>query len=569
MTVKKSKPSARTARLPVSKLAYSYRRYSSSQQRDGSSLERQLEMAQAICSEFGWTLIDLPPDAGISGFKITDGEEQKAANLHKGALGSFLKKVNDGQVPRGSVLIIEKMDRFSRNYVDLVLDVFGNLLRAGIEIYSCVDRTHYTLADIRGPKGAMLLQYAVMAMAMANDYSKSLGERIKSAVELRLAKCQQGLKMDLGSWNPRWIDFVGEHKQPGTFKENHNAHTIRRIVKEYLVGESMYSIAKGLIRDGVPTLAGGKWCQGTIGHILGNKTLLGDLELKGTIIKGYFPAAITQTQYTRLQAKLKENKERRGGSAHSDYIANLFRNRCKCAHCGGTITTIKVSRCSHHLYTCKTKRLGKCPSEWSLRVSAVEQDFFLNFLQQAPEGLLNQSTPEHADKVAEVQADIARYDREIKTLALLHQKVPIDELSAQLREKEELRQRAKAELVRLNSVVIAGQNAPKALMDIRAVFSRLRSYPVIKLERGPSGYFEGPDIDEVWEKHWEEVDEAVAKLGKYEKAITDTLKDNSVRNRLLQLLPSIVKGLVIDTTKKRYAVVFHNGKQSDWRSVAM
>src|SRR3974390_2372505 len=126
MTAKTSKQSDRTAGLLLNKLAYSYRRYSSSQQRDGSSLERQLEMAQAVCSEFGWTLIDLPPDAGVSGFKITDGEENKAENLHKGALGSFLKKVNDGEVPRGSVLIIEKMDRFSRNYVDLVLDVFGN-----------------------------------------------------------------------------------------------------------------------------------------------------------------------------------------------------------------------------------------------------------------------------------------------------------------------------------------------------------------------------------------------------------------------------------------------------------
>ena len=75
-------------------------------------------------------------------------------------------------------------------------------------------------------------------------------------------------------------------------------------------------------------------------------------------------------------------------------------------------------------------------------------------------------------------------------------------------------------------------------------------------------------MDEVWAKHWDDIDEASAKLDKYKEAIAKTLKDNSVRKRLLQLLPSIVSQLVINLEKNSYAVVFHNRKQSEWRKVA-
>jgi hypothetical protein len=56
-------------------------------------------------------------------------------------------------------------------------------------------------------------------------------------------------------------------------------------------------------------------------------------------------------------------------------------------------------------------------------------------------------------------------------------------------------------------------------------------------------------------------------LIRYQDTIIKTLKDNSVRKRLLQSLPSIVSHLVINLEKNAYAVVYHNGKQSEWREV--
>jgi len=523
-------------------------------------------MAQAVCSEKGWKLIDLPPDEGISAFKITDGDEQKAANIHKGALGAFLKKVERGEVRKGSVLIIEKMDRFSRNYVDLVIPDFLKLLQSGIEIFSCVDKTHYTLADIRKP--GMLLQYAVMAMAMANDYSHSMGERIGRAFRMRLVECSKGAKMNLGSWQPRWIDFVGEPKQPGEFRLNEHAETIKRIVAEYIAGESMYSIAKGLIRHNIPTLAGGKWSQGTIGHLLGNETLRGTATIKGVRLENYYPPIITQGEYDKLRVKLHANVERRGGNAHSEYVANLFRNRCKCSVCGGTVTSQRSG--THHLYFCKNRRVGLCKTKRMVNIGNLETDFFLYFLETSPDELLGKQDEEHSGKATAVQSRIAKLDADIAGAVELLGTVAITELKNKLAGMEAKRQHAKAELDALNNSMFL-VNTPQAFIDIKAIFKTLWTHPTIKLT-GSKGdytaYINKADLLKVKAEDWTRMEKAADELEKAEQVISATLKDNSVRKRLLQLLPSIVSHLVINLEKNAYAVVFHNGKQSEWRKVA-
>src|SRR5688572_30041079 len=103
--------------------AYSYIRWSSARQTDGDSFLRQTDEARRVSTEQGWNLVDLPPDKGVSAFK--------GKNLsHKGILGQFIKRVENKLVPVPCVLVIEKLDRFSRKDVDEVLPVFLELLRS-------------------------------------------------------------------------------------------------------------------------------------------------------------------------------------------------------------------------------------------------------------------------------------------------------------------------------------------------------------------------------------------------------------------------------------------------------
>lgn len=354
--------------------AYSYRRFSTGRQSSGTSLERQLELATDVCRERGWTLVDLPADKGISAFK--------GANLHIGALGNFIEKVNKGQVETGSVLIVEKMDRFSRDYVDLVLPKFLELLQSGVSFYSCFEDELYTLEDIRNRPST--LQNALSAMASANNYSRTLSKRISKAIDIKLAKAKDGKKVNITGMIPRWIKFVGGKGQEGKFIETDHAETVRRIVKEYLHGYSMLAISRRLIADNVPMPdSGTKWRQGSIHAILKSSALTGHVNVKGVELKNYIPAIISEDEFNQLQAKLYQSRDKRGGTLRGDKILNVFRGIIFCKHCGGHINIalspgkkVDGKRIKTTYLKCQNARYGKCDCMDMMRYDEFEQQFF-------------------------------------------------------------------------------------------------------------------------------------------------------------------------------------------------
>ncbi|HSA13065.1 MAG TPA: recombinase family protein [Candidatus Paceibacterota bacterium] len=518
------------------KVAYSYRRFSSRQQSDGSSLARQREMAQEVCAANGWQLVDLPPDAGVSAFKVA-GDERLAANMHVGNLGAFLKRVQSGDIKRGSVLIIEKLDRFSRNYYDVVFPVWLNLLQSGIEIYSCVAHQHYTLDAIR--RNQALAMMALIEMAAANEYSSGMSSRIGKAFSLRLAECAKGRPMNLGGWQPKWVDFHGAKGHAGEFSLNAHANTIRRIAAEYIGGASMATIAKGLIRDQVPSLMGGRWSQGTISHLLKHESLTGHKTIKGVRLERYYPAVISDAEYQKLRAKLADNSNRRGGNPNSDYVANLFRNRCKCAKCGGTITT------NHAFYSCKGKRTGECDVHGVVRIRLLELDFFGLFLQEHPAVLLGKQTVKSNGTVAALKARIRDLDKALEDAASLIGKLPVKAVEAKLTALVKEREAAGRELEASNLKMMTSAAAPMALESIKAALAGF-----VKLGAGYAG-----------SKQEAAMVKAIEQLHKQ-------LDDNETRKKLLNLLPTLVSHLVIDVENKRYRIVNHVGEVSGWRQLA-
>ncbi len=516
------------------KLAYSYRRFSSKQQEGGSSLARQLEMAQDVCTANGWQLVDLKPDEGVSAFKV-NGNGLLAANMHRGNLGAFLERVQRGDIKKGSVLIIEKLDRFSRNYFDVVFPVWLNLLHAGIEIYSCVSNVHYTLETIR--KNPMLAGMALIEMANANEYSMGMSSRISKAFSLRLAEAAKGKKVNFGGWQPRWVTFNGGKGEAGTFTLNAHADTVRRIVSDYISGVSMSAIAKKLRRENVANLRGGKWGQGTVGQILHSELLVGHVEIKGVRLERYYPAVISDAQFAQVRAKLADNKERRGGSPKSDYVANLFRNRCKCANCGDNVTS------SSTYYYCRNRTTPHCCG--TVKNQAVEMDFFMLFLQEHPTILLGKQTVKSNGAVASLKTRIRELDKALEDATNLIGKLPIKALETKLGALTKERETAAQELEAANLKMLSSASAPAAFDSIKETLSGFA-----KLGADYAGSKEE------------------AALVKAIEQLRQQLSDNEIRKKLLNLLPSLVSHLEIDTEKKRYRIVNHAGEESGWRQLA-
>ncbi|MGD9472796.1 MAG: recombinase family protein [Novosphingobium sp.] len=101
----KYSPQFASGNLSVPK-AYSYIRMSTPEQRQGHSTERQYEATKAYADTHGLDLEDIILDEGVSAFH--------GQNADIGKLSEFLRAVGDGRVERGSYLIVESLDRITR-----------------------------------------------------------------------------------------------------------------------------------------------------------------------------------------------------------------------------------------------------------------------------------------------------------------------------------------------------------------------------------------------------------------------------------------------------------------------
>src|SRR5262245_22411447 len=111
--------------------AFSYIRFSTRDQIRGGSLRRQWKAAKEWCEKNGGRLDESLTfrDLGKSAYL---GEHRK--NPDRFALASFLKLVQDGRIARGSYLVVEALDRLTREHVRAALMLCLGLIEAGIRI---------------------------------------------------------------------------------------------------------------------------------------------------------------------------------------------------------------------------------------------------------------------------------------------------------------------------------------------------------------------------------------------------------------------------------------------------
>ena len=108
--------------------AYSYLRFSTPDQQRGDSFRRQTAAADAYVLKRGMTLdTELTfNDLGVSAYR--------GRNSETGRLGDFLQAVEDGAVPAGSFLLVESLDRISRQAARRALRVLEDIVDRDITV---------------------------------------------------------------------------------------------------------------------------------------------------------------------------------------------------------------------------------------------------------------------------------------------------------------------------------------------------------------------------------------------------------------------------------------------------
>jgi DNA invertase Pin-like site-specific DNA recombinase len=109
--------------------AYSYVRFSTPEQKLGHSMKRQIDDTRVWAQRRGIELDEgLFIDEGVSAFH--------GLNATEGKLAAFREAVKDGTVPRGSYLVVESLDRISRQKVRRAARVIEDIVDLGITVWT-------------------------------------------------------------------------------------------------------------------------------------------------------------------------------------------------------------------------------------------------------------------------------------------------------------------------------------------------------------------------------------------------------------------------------------------------
>jgi DNA invertase Pin-like site-specific DNA recombinase len=290
------------------KVAYSYMRFSNPQQATGDSRRRQLAMGEKYAAEHGLTLDRHLSfrDLGVSAFR--------GKNAKEGALCAFLEAIDHNLVPWGSYLLIESLDRLSRDRILAAQALFLQIIQAGVTIVTLTDQRLYSLESIN--QNPLDLVVSLVVLMRANEESEMKSRRIRAAFEVMRSKLAEE------PWTARCPGWLRLDKTTGKFAIlEERANIVRRIFRESLSGIGRETIARRLNEERVPLFGQGNqrdkhWQKTLIRHLLYTPAVMGTLVpfvsewVEGVQrlrpqppVEHYFPAIIDPADWDRVQAR--------------------------------------------------------------------------------------------------------------------------------------------------------------------------------------------------------------------------------------------------------------------------
>lgn len=318
--------------------AYSYIRLSTETQLKGDGLRRQLEKSKNYALQHSLELVNSIDgvelkDIGVSAFK--------SANTQKGTLSIFLRLLEDGKIEKDSILLIESLDRLSRDKITSALTQFMSILDSGIEIVTLIDGQTYTKEKLNREPSSLYISLGVMFRA--NDESETKSNRLSSAWK---NKRDNAATKVLTKTLPAWLSYNDESQTIEIVADK--AKIVKKIFEMCIDTCGLYIIAKHLNESKVPVFSTGKlWYRSYITKILHNRAVLGEFQPhkivnkkrvpEGDVIPNYFPRVIDEQMFHLAHAAIHRrtlsDKGRKGKT-----FGNLFSGIVYCGTCGSKMS---------------------------------------------------------------------------------------------------------------------------------------------------------------------------------------------------------------------------------------
>lgn len=151
----------------------SYLRFSNIKQATGGSEDRQAELTDGYCERENLELVERFHDLGRSAYK---GKHRK-----QGRFGDFLRAVESGDIPGGTVLIVESFDRLSREEVMEALHQFLSLINTYLLEIHVIQVGRNPSVYKKGAVDGYALTMAISEMSRAFGESERKGVLVSAA----------------------------------------------------------------------------------------------------------------------------------------------------------------------------------------------------------------------------------------------------------------------------------------------------------------------------------------------------------------------------------------------------
>ena len=283
--------------MPVNGVIYA--RFSCDHQRE-ESIEGQVRECREYADRNGINIIEVYADRALTG--KTDKRPR------------FQKMIKDSEKKLFDVVLVWKLDRFSRNRYDSA--TYKNKLKKnGVRVVSAKEQISDT------PEGIILES---MLEGMAEYYSADLSVKISRGLKENALKCRyNGGTMPLG--------YMKSDEQKLIINPT-TAPIVVEIFTRYTEGETIREIIQSLNERGIKTTRGKEFRQGSLDTLLCNRVYLGYYKSMGEEIENGVPQIISKELFDKAQMRRRKNKHAPScAKATNEY---LLTTKLYCGKCG-------------------------------------------------------------------------------------------------------------------------------------------------------------------------------------------------------------------------------------------
>lgn len=420
--------------------AYSYVRFSSTKQELGDSLRRQVKLATDYAKRHGLNLsTESYHDLGVSAFK--------GKNAADGKLRTFINAVDEGIIKPGSMLLVEHLDRLSRDEIDEALELFFSIIRRGITIVTLSPEHVYSKEIIKKDRGISLM-IGISLMVGAHDEVAKRSVRVKEAWAEK--KKRGGILTKTG---PAWLKYNSETNAWDVNAEK--VKVVERVFELSLQGHGCVSIAKKLNSEGLKTLQrNSAWSFVTVHKLLSNASVIGTLVPldKGADAKEhYYPSIISSSAFYTVQEAMARRRYTGGGPKSTGLPLNIFAGKLFCATCKSPIRVIGGKR-SYRSLMCASAHANAGCKEGRFGYSSVEERVLLSLKQKV--AVILKKAVKVDDPAAALKAERDELKRRLGNLVEALGDVPSPALKERINVTQSRLDKVQQEIVRAVPVAV-------------------------------------------------------------------------------------------------------------------